>query len=237
MSVDRFLFVGTDIGASAAKTAVIDETGKILGWAVSRSGADFAGVAERLLDQALEKAGLARENVRLAVSTGYGRKNVAYSEAHRTEISCHAAGCYHYFPEALTVIDIGGQDNKIIKIDSSGSRVGFKMNRKCAAGTGAFLEEMSLRLDIPLQDMDAMARKAETTVVLGSYCTVFTATEVLEKIRAAWRCRILSRAFITPSPAGSWKWILSPIPRCSPAGSRPTIRYWRKFLMSCWGGR
>jgi predicted CoA-substrate-specific enzyme activase len=84
---------------------------------------------------------------------------------------------------AMTIIDIGGQDNKIIKLDEQGRRLSFKMNRKCAAGTGAFLEEMSLRLDIPIQDMDSLARASTNMVELGSYCTVFSATEVLEKIR------------------------------------------------------
>jgi activator of 2-hydroxyglutaryl-CoA dehydratase len=78
----------------------------------------------------------------------------------KTEISCHAKGCFHYFPQAITVIDIGGQDNKIIKLDAEGHRLNFRMNRKCAAGTGAFLEEMSLRLDIPLEAMDALARES-----------------------------------------------------------------------------
>jgi len=84
---------------------------------------------------------------------------------------------------AITIIDIGGQDNKIIKLDEAGHRLSFKMNRKCAAGTGAFLEEMSMRLDIPLEEMDELARQSENLVELGSYCTVFSATEVLEKIR------------------------------------------------------
>jgi predicted CoA-substrate-specific enzyme activase len=84
---------------------------------------------------------------------------------------------------AMTIIDIGGQDNKIIKLDDQGRRLSFKMNRKCAAGTGAFLEEMSLRLDIPLEAMDGLARQSRDMVELGSYCTVFSGTEVLEKIR------------------------------------------------------
>ena len=83
----------------------------------------------------------------------------------------------------MTIIDIGGQDNKIIKLFQDGRRSGFKMNRKCAAGTGAFLEEMSARLDIPLEDMNDLAIKSTAMVELGSYCTVFSATEVLEKIR------------------------------------------------------
>ena len=110
-------------------------------------------------------------------------KNVSYAQDHRTEISCHGKGCYHYFPFAITIIDIGGQDNKIIKIDENGRRTAFKMNRKCAAGTGAFLEEMSPRLDIPLSDMNGLAAASTDMVKLGSFCTVFSATEVLENIR------------------------------------------------------
>ena len=87
------------------------------------------------------------------------------------------------FPKPISIIDIGGQDNKIIKLDASGKRLSFKMNRKCAAGTGAFLEEMSVRLDIPLENLDGLARQSQSMVELGSFCTVFSATEVLEKIR------------------------------------------------------
>jgi predicted CoA-substrate-specific enzyme activase len=84
---------------------------------------------------------------------------------------------------AATIIDIGGQDNKIIKIDNRGKRINFRMNRKCAAGTGAFLEEMSARLDIPLEEMNDLAMLSTEMVELGSYCTVFSATEVLARIR------------------------------------------------------
>jgi len=83
----------------------------------------------------------------------------------------------------MTIIDIGGQDNKVIRLDEQGRRINFKMNRKCAAGTGAFLEEMALRLNIPLEEMDGLARQSQEAIELGSFCTVFTATEVLEKIR------------------------------------------------------
>jgi predicted CoA-substrate-specific enzyme activase len=128
-------------------------------------------------------AGRTRAHIARVVSTGYGRNNVTYAGSTRTEIGCHARGSYLYFPRAVTIVDIGGQDNKVIKLDAAGRRISFKMNRKCAAGTGAFLEEMSTRLDIPLSDMDALARQATDVVQIGSYCTVFSATEVLEHIR------------------------------------------------------
>lgn len=177
------LFVGVDVGASRTKVAVLDAEKRFIGRSVRRSGTDFTETAELGLDAALEMASASRKEVARCISTGYGRRNVHFSHDARTEIGCHAKGCYHYFPMAITVIDIGGQDNKIIKLDDRGRRLSFKMNRKCAAGTGAFLEEMSLRLDIPLEQMDALAEAAEGMVELGSFCTVFSATEVLEKIR------------------------------------------------------
>lgn len=177
------LTCGIDIGASATKTAILDQKGELLGWAVLRSGINFAKSADTGFNQALEMAGLKPGDIARVFSCGYGRKNVGFAQETRTEIACHAAGAFHYFPQALTIVDIGGQDNKIIKVDARGLRTSFKMNRKCAAGTGAFLEEMSLRLDLDLGGFDEMARRADKEITLGAYCTVFTATEVLAKIR------------------------------------------------------
>jgi predicted CoA-substrate-specific enzyme activase len=178
------IFVGVDVGSSTTKVVLMGREKNILGWFIQRSGTDFAEVAETGLKQAQTMAGLTITPKEMkTISTGYGRKNVRYSDGDKTEISCHARGCYHEFSQAITIIDIGGQDNKIIQLDEKGRRVNFKMNRKCAAGTGAFLEEMALRLNIPLEDLDGLARQSKEAVELGSFCTVFTATEVLEKIR------------------------------------------------------
>jgi (R)-2-hydroxyacyl-CoA dehydratese activating ATPase len=182
-AMNKGVFVGVDVGASRTKVAVLDKEKKLLGFCVRKSGTDFQKTAEDCLDESLKMAETSRAAVIQCFSTGYGRKNVAFRHDTKTEIGCHGRGAYHYFPMAITVIDIGGQDNKIIKLDDHGRRMNFKMNRKCAAGTGAFLEEMSLRLDIPLEEMDALARTSEHIVELGSYCTVFSGTEVLEKIR------------------------------------------------------
>lgn len=187
MSTDAPYYTGVDIGASTAKVVIIDADARLLAHAVARSGTDYVAVAQTLLARCQAEAGLSKSGLNGCVSTGYGRRNVAFASGTRTEISCHAAGCYFHFRRAMTVVDIGGQDNKIIKIDAGGQRTGFKMNRKCAAGTGAFLEEMALRLDLPLDEMNALAQQAQNTVELGSYCTVFTATEILEKIRAGHR--------------------------------------------------
>lgn len=177
------IFVGVDVGASRTKVVALDPEKKLIGHAVRKSGIDFGRTAVVCLESALKMANATEEDIIGGVSTGYGRKNVSFTRETKTEIGCHAKGCYHYFPVAMTIIDIGGQDNKIIKLDKDGRRLSFKMNRKCAAGTGAFLEEMSMRLDIPLEEMDGLARKSTNLVELGSFCTVFSATEVLEKIR------------------------------------------------------
>ncbi|MBT4091410.1 MAG: ATPase [Deltaproteobacteria bacterium] len=177
------VFVGVDVGASRTKVAILDENKQLLGHQVRNSGTDFSKTAELCLDASLAEANASRRDISSVISTGYGRTNVEFSQGTKTEISCHAVGCYHYFPKAITIIDIGGQDNKIIKLDEAGKRTGFKMNRKCAAGTGVFLEEMSLRLNTPIDELNDQAVLSEDMVKLGSYCTVFSGTEVLENIR------------------------------------------------------
>jgi predicted CoA-substrate-specific enzyme activase len=176
-------FAGIDVGTTTTKAVIIDAEGRMLGCFVQRSGTDLAAAATAALEQAMAQAGVTRGQIQVIVATGYGRKNVPFVHEFKTEISCHGRGCYHYFPEAITVVDIGGQDNKIIKLDAQGKLAGFKMNRKCAAGTGAFLEEMAYRLDIPIADLNHLAQEASETTQIGSYCTVFTATEVLDRIR------------------------------------------------------
>ncbi|MGD9158559.1 MAG: acyl-CoA dehydratase activase [Desulfobacteraceae bacterium] len=183
MTLNGSIFAGVDVGASRTKVALLDEGKNLAGFSVKKSGTDFTRTADECLAEAMAMAGALNEKMIRTVSTGYGRKNVSFSNNAKTEIGCHAKGAFHYFPKAMTIIDIGGQDNKVIKLDNEGRRINFKMNRKCAAGTGAFLEEMSARLDIPIEEMDALARQSTEMVELGSFCTVFSATEVLEKIR------------------------------------------------------
>ena len=179
----KSVYGGVDVGASRTKVAILDTAKNLIGHAVKKSGTDFAATADACLSSALKMAGTKMSDIEKTVATGYGRKNVSFARDTKTEIGCHAKGCFYYFPFATTIIDIGGQDNKIIKLDSSGKRTGFKMNRKCAAGTGAFLEEMAMRLDVSLGEMDRLASRSEKMVKLGSFCTVFSATEVLENIR------------------------------------------------------
>ena len=176
-------FAGIDVGASTAKAVVVDAELNALGHHVLPSGMDFAESGAAALHEALEMAGLAVKDLRRIVATGYGRDNV-HAHATRTEIDCHGRGAYHHHPHAMTVVDVGGQDNKIIRLSEEGKRLGFRLNRKCAAGTGAFLEEIAARLNVALDELNGMAIAAEDASALNSFCTVFASTEVLSRIRA-----------------------------------------------------
>ncbi|HID22757.1 MAG TPA: ATPase [Planctomycetaceae bacterium] len=176
-------FCGIDIGASSTKLVLIDEDARIVGKSIRRSGVNYAEASERCLAEALESARVDRNEIVRSLSTGYGRDNVPWSDGKRTEIACHGKGAYESVRGRLTVIDIGAQDSKPIHLDEQGRRINFKMNRKCAAGTGAFLEEIALRLDLPVERLNGLAEHATKDVSLGSFCTVFAATEVLSLIR------------------------------------------------------
>ncbi len=184
-------FAGIDVGASTTKSVIIDEKKEILSHAVTNSGADFKAAAERVFKRSREKLGRKAQKKFFILSTGYGRANVSFADMTKTEISCHAKGSFFFFPHAHTLIDIGGQDSKVIKVNASGKRVGFMMNRKCAAGTGAFLEEIANRLQIRLEKLNELAEKSRENVQIGSYCTVFTATEILTRIREGVEVRDL----------------------------------------------
>ena len=179
----RELYAGVDVGSTTTKVAIIDSSEKLLADAIDKSGFDFSGAAESVFKQALKALGAERQQVKRVVSTGYGRRNVAFADEMRTEILCHSAGAYYYYPEALTIIDIGGQDNKIIRVNAAGERETFSMNRKCAAGTGAFIEEIAYRLGIELGSLNGLAEKSEHEVSIGSFCTVFSCTEILGLLR------------------------------------------------------
>ncbi|MHC4413698.1 MAG: acyl-CoA dehydratase activase [Planctomycetota bacterium] len=181
------LFCGVDAGAATTKVVLVDASGNVLGSAVRRSGVDFGVTALEDLKDALGQAGETRDAVSRTISTGYGRTTIEIADETMTEIACHAAAVHFHFPRPVTVVDIGGQDNKIIRIDARGQRLGFRMNRKCAAGTGAFLEEVALRLDVGLPELDDLAQRASDPVSLGSFCTVFTKTEILGLIRQGTR--------------------------------------------------
>ncbi|MFX1321403.1 MAG: acyl-CoA dehydratase activase [Promethearchaeota archaeon] len=180
---DELYFIGIDVGTSYVKAVILNESKEILGSFIKRTGARVEQSSKIAFENAISNASLSRSEIKYITSTGFGKDKISFANFKKTEISCHAKGAYHYFPKKITIIDIGGQDTKVIKLDDKGKIIRFKMNRKCAAGTGVFIEEIANRLDIPLNEMNNIASKSTMNVPLGSFCTVFAKTEILTRIK------------------------------------------------------
>jgi predicted CoA-substrate-specific enzyme activase len=187
-------FAGVDSGSWNTKAVVIDDDGKVLGSSVIRSGADLTAAAGFAYTEALAGAGCARADVTAVWSTGFGRNAVPFADGSRTELDCHGRGAAHYVKGPFVVIDIGGQDAKVIRLDARGQRLSHRMNRKCAAGTGSFLDEIALRLGIETAQLDVLAAQSTEAFELSSFCTVFAGTELLTLIRAGRRPADLAMA-------------------------------------------
>lgn len=125
-----------------------------------------------------------RADIAKCVATGYGRANVRFAQSAVTEITCHARGAREWYPQVRAIIDIGGQDTKVIRINARGKLVDYRMNAKCAAGTGTFLESIALKLGVPLRTLDDLALTSTGRTVVNSYCTVFAGTEIIERIKS-----------------------------------------------------
>ncbi|UCC31670.1 MAG: hypothetical protein JSU86_05200 [Phycisphaerales bacterium] len=173
--------LGLDVGASATKAVLLDGD-VVRARSLRKSGADFGAAVRACLKEITSATGLEATEIERVVATGYGRRSVDFAATTVTEITCHARGCHASFPHAMTIVDIGGQDNKVIVVEDSGDRRSFKMNRKCAAGTGAFLEELANSLDTPVSAFNDLAGQAAGDLELGSFCTVFAKTELLKLI-------------------------------------------------------
>ena len=172
-------YAGIDIGSLFSKVVIIDDTSVIKAYSIIRSGAVYKGAAEAAMDKAIVKADINKSDLDCIVSTGYGRARVPFADKQVTEISCHGRGANHVFSEVRTIIDIGGQDSKVIEINEKGQAVKFVMNDKCAAGTGRFLEVMAGSLEVDFEDMSELADKSKNNVEISSMCTVFAESEVI----------------------------------------------------------
>jgi predicted CoA-substrate-specific enzyme activase len=177
------LFVGIDVGSSATKCVILDDAGLLVGHHVVASGFDYAESADSALSHSLLQAAASRDDIASCVSTGYGRASISIADRQVTEISCHARGAREWYPKVRNIIDIGGQDTKIIRLTDEGKLADYRMNAKCAAGTGTFLESIALKLGVTLDQLDELAMKSREDTVMNSYCTVFTGTEVIERIK------------------------------------------------------
>lgn len=180
-------FVGIDIGAVSAK-AVIISNGALIAHAVLETGASAEQVADALVRGVLQSSGISFASITGVVATGYGRVAVSFADKKVTEITCHARGVHHCVPGARTVIDIGGQDSKAMRVDGQGRVTDFVMNDKCAAGTGRFLEVMARALGVPLDDLGSLSLTSANPCRMSSVCTVFAESEVVS-LRAEGRTR------------------------------------------------
>jgi predicted CoA-substrate-specific enzyme activase len=170
---------GVDVGSTQTKAIVIDDAGRIVGRALIDTGANVVVAAEQAYVQALAEGNVPEEEIAYVIGTGYGRYRVTFGNAQVTEISCHARGAVHLFPATRTVVDMGGQDTKAIRVGPSGEILDFCMNDKCAAGTGRFLGAVASALDIPLPELGVLALGSDKPVKISTTCTVFAESEVL----------------------------------------------------------
>jgi predicted CoA-substrate-specific enzyme activase len=173
------LVAGVDVGSTQTKAVMMDGDRRVLGWGLTDTGARLSEAGDTAFRLALEDAGVPEDDVAFVVGTGYGRYRVEFGDAQVTEISCHARGAVHLFPGTRSVLDVGGQDTKAIRVGPDGEVLDFCMNDKCSAGTGRFLGAASEALEVPLGELGAMALEAKNPVKMTTTCTVFAESEIL----------------------------------------------------------
>lgn len=172
---------GIDIGSVSTEIVVLKDE-SFLKSIITSTGNSSKRAAEELFERTCRENGLGRDDFDFIVTTGYGRKSTGIGDMVVTELSCHARGAWHLDSGVRTVIDIGGQDSKVIKVDKEGRGLDFVMNDKCAAGTGRFLEVMARALEVGVEDMGDVALSAEESVAISSMCTVFAESEIVSLI-------------------------------------------------------
>lgn len=175
-------YMGIDVGSLSTDGVIVDENGIMSGSIILPTGASILKTIALCREQLSDICGVPQELIVKTASTGYGRRKVDYAGEIITEITAHALGAHHWAPETRTVIDIGGQDTKVIKLDYRGRVADFAMNDKCAAGTGRFIEVMARLLETDLDGLAEMACNAEDAADITSTCTVFIESEIISLI-------------------------------------------------------
>jgi predicted CoA-substrate-specific enzyme activase len=170
---------GVDVGSTQTKAVIVDESRRIVARSLIPTGANVTRAGENAFVKACESAGIPREAVGYVVGTGYGRYKITFGDTQITEITCHARGAHSVFPGTRTVIDMGGQDTKAIKVGPDGSVFDFSMNDKCAAGTGRFLAAAADVTGVSLDEIGQLALDAKNPVRLTSVCTVFVESDIM----------------------------------------------------------
>lgn len=173
------VYLGIDAGSRTIKAVLLSGEGKMLRFGVVDQGVKQPLLAKELVKDLLKQAGIESDAISYTVATGYGRDHIDIADTTFSEITCHARGVVHLVPEARTIIDIGGQDSKLIKLNERGNVHDFAMNDRCAAGTGRFLEVVAKRLEVPLSDLDNLAAASTQPCIISSTCVVFAETEIV----------------------------------------------------------
>jgi predicted CoA-substrate-specific enzyme activase len=173
---------GCDIGSRTAKVVILEDNNKIITSAVVSAKLDPVESAETIMNIALEQADLSIEDIGKIVGTGYGQQEIPFAHRLESEIVCHAKGAWWNIPSTRTIVDIGGQDSKAIKIDENGKVIRYTYNDKCAAGTGRFLEIMAEALQVDLDKMGEVGESYKEELTISSQCVIFAETEVVSLI-------------------------------------------------------
>lgn len=173
--------LGIDIGSTTSKAVILEDgkTVKSSSIVIATVGTD--GVT-KAIENVLAESGISGEEISCTVATGYGRQTYEGADYQMSELSCHAMGAHHIFPDVRTVIDIGGQDAKVLSLNDQGRMVNFVMNDKCAAGTGRFLDVMAAILKLDISELEVEAAKASQPASISSTCTVFAESEVISQL-------------------------------------------------------
>ena len=172
---------GVDIGSATTKAVVLKDD-QSFSSAIRPTGIDIPEAAQNVLGDALAKIKLSFADIEQIVSTGYGRASVPFPTKKITEITCNAAGVNHLYPQARLIVDIGGQDSKVIKLNSHGGVLQFAMNDKCAAGTGKFLEVAAQSLGTSIEELGKLAAQSQKRIIMSNTCTVFAQSEIVSLI-------------------------------------------------------
>src|SRR3989304_949212 len=166
------LVASIDVGSATTKGIILDEERRVLGRAVAKTGSDLAGAAQRAYDQALAAAGIGEQEVAYVASTGFGRYTVGFRDVQITELTAHARGAIALFPNTRTVLDIGAQSTRAIKVAENGRVIAFRMNDKCAAGAGAFLVRAAKYLELSIDEIGPLSCQSKSPQPISSVCAV-----------------------------------------------------------------
>lgn len=176
------IFAGLDIGSTTGKALLLDDQGKVIGFHLTEATPKPENTARICMDAVLQRAGLKEKDIAYMVGTGYGRVKIPFASENISEITCHATGAKWLCPSVRTVVDIGGQDCKVIGVRDDGRVREFVMNDKCAAGTGRFLESQARVLGVRIEDLSDLSKRADSPALISSQCSVFAESEIITQL-------------------------------------------------------